>query len=400
MCQFRSRSVANLLSFLGVFLLRINVTFSEAMLKGGNRTAIENRTVRNLLVSLAGIGDFKAIKKYGRLVLTCEKFDMEAAKTAISRVFGIEYFSFSLSSEPKIKAITELVLANSVHLVGHKIKVDTKRADKGFSHTSQEVNAIVGKELVAKGCSVDLKNPEHVIFIDIMPDEALVYSEKIRCFGGLPVGASGKVLSLLSGGIDSPVSSLLMMKRGCNVDFLHFHNYPTNKEVLNSKMARLAKKIMEYSPVKQKFFIVPYTEFYKATMNIDQRLELVIFRRFILHLANKLARRYRYKGVVTGDSLGQVASQTAENLFATDEAANLPVYRPLISFNKQEIVDLAKKFGTFEVSIEPYKDCCSLVATKNPSTKVWLQAAKKIEEEIGIDKIVDRTLEQVEVLEI
>ena len=334
------------------------------------------------------------------MILHCEKFDRQKAADAISKVFGVDYFSFPFSCEPKVEKIQELILANSSSLIGRTIKVDTKRADKNFPLKSQELNAAIGKALVEKGCKVDLENPDQIIFIDILQDEALVYFEKIKCFGGLPVGASGKVLSLLSGGIDSPISSLLMMKRGCRVDFLHIHNFPTNKDAADSKIVRLAKKVNEYSPRGQKLFLIPYTEFYKATLNIDPKLELVIFRRFILHLANRLARRYRYKGIVTGDSLGQVASQTIDNLFATDEAAQPPVYRPLISFNKQEIVDLAMRVGTFSISIEPYKDCCSLVATKNPSTKVWIQDAKRIEQEIDIDKIVEKTLEQVEIVEI
>ncbi|MFH1520480.1 MAG: tRNA uracil 4-sulfurtransferase ThiI [Candidatus Micrarchaeota archaeon] len=383
-----------------MLILFISATFSEAILKGGNRRLIENRTIANLRSALLPHGNFDIRKKASRILISCDNLDREIVKYAILKVFGIDHISFPVSIPSNIKDIETSVLLNSHELIGHKIKVVTKRADKSFPMKSQEVSAYIGKVLVDKGCTVDLKNPEKTIFIDILPNETLIYFDKFKGFGGNPVGSSGKVLSLLSGGIDSPVSSLLMMKRGCNVDYLHIHQFPENKQVLDSKIIQILKKLREYSPAKFKLFIVPYTEFYKATLKINPKLELVIFRRFLFHLSNNLARKYRYKGVVTGDSLGQVASQTIDNLFTTDEAANLPVYRPLISFNKQEIIDLAMKIDTFSLSIESYKDCCSLVAHKNPNTKVWIQDAKNIEQEINIERIVEKTIEQIEIVEI
>ncbi|VVC03011.1 tRNA sulfurtransferase [Candidatus Bilamarchaeum dharawalense] len=384
---------------IGASLL-ISVTFSEAILKGANRYHIENLTIKNLLFGLTPFGKFKVQKKASRILLASDDFDREKVKSAALKVFGIDYISFPISVAPNIKEIENAVLENSSDLVGHTICVETKRSDKSFPMKSQEINAAVGAVLVKKGCKVDLENPEKIIYVDVIPGEVLICFDKFKGFGGMPVGSSGKVLSLLSGGIDSPVSSLLMMKRGCMVDLLHLHSFPSNNHAKKSKIIQLANRIREFSPVKQKLFLVPYEEFYKATLKIDSKIELVIFRRFILHLVNRLARKYKYKGAVTGDSLGQVASQTLDNLFATDEAAQLPVFRPLISFNKQEIVDLAKKVGTFEISIQPYKDCCSLVATKSPSTNVWLDDAKKVEKEIDMDSIVDKTIEQIEIVEI
>jgi thiamine biosynthesis protein ThiI len=278
--------------------------------------------------------------------------------------------------------------------------VETKRSDKTFPLKSQQINEKVGAALVKAGCTVDLENPERTIFIDVLESEALISFEKIKGPGGLPVGSSGRMISLLSGGIDSPVSSWLMMKRGCEVDFLHLHQFPDNKDVGKSKMVRILRTLREYSPKKLRMFAVPYTEFYKKTLSMEPRNELVVFRRFIIHLANRLAKEHGYHGIITGDSIGQVASQTAENLLATDEASQLPVYRPLIGFNKQEIVDLAMKIGTYEASIEPYKDCCSLVAHKSPCTRVPLCIAKRMEDEIRIDEVVERSLKQIEIIEI
>ena len=190
------------------------------------------------------------------------------------------------------------------------------------------------------------------------------------------------------------------MKRGCAVDFLHLHTWPENRAVLGTKIERLVRILRNYSPAPLKLICAPYSEFYKKTMSIDSRAELVLFRRFLFHLSNALSEKRGYQAVISGDSVGQVASQTIDNIFASDEASKIPVFRPLVGFNKQEIIDLAVKIGTYESSIEPYKDCCSLVAQKNPSTKVQLEKALRIEREMDIPAIVEKTLEQSEVFEI
>ncbi|NYZ73771.1 tRNA 4-thiouridine(8) synthase ThiI [Candidatus Micrarchaeota archaeon] len=379
----------------------ISISFSEVTTKGGNRRLFENQLVRNALASLAPLGSFRAQKRGGRILFSSEKEpDGDAVKRALTRTFGIDSITISIPAKPDIKDIESVVLANSADLIKHSIRVEAKRSDKGFPLTSQQINEQVGAALVKAGCTVDLENPEKTIFIDVLESEVLISFERIKGPGGLPVGSSGKMISLLSGGIDSPVSSWLMMKRGCEVDFLHLHQFPENKDVGKSKMVRILRTLREYSPKKLRMFAVPYTEFYKKTLSMEPRNELVVFRRFIIHLANRLAKEHGYHGIITGDSIGQVASQTAENLLATDEASQLPVYRPLIGFNKQEIVDLAMKIGTFDISIEPYKDCCSLVAHKSPCTRVPLHIAKKMEDEIRIDEVVEKSLKDMEIIEI
>lgn len=379
----------------------VSISFSEVTIKGCNRRLFENLLVRNVLASLAPLGQFKALRRGGMILLSSEKAtDAEAVKSALARTFGIDGIAMSMAAKPDINDIERAVLANSSPLINHSIKVETKRADKTFPLKSQQINERIGAALVKLGCTVDLENPEKTVFISVLDNEALISLDKVRGPGGLPVGSSGRMVSLLSGGIDSPVSSWLMMKRGCAVDFLHLHQFPSNKDAEKSKMMGIMRVLRQYSPKPLRMFIAPYTEFYKKTMAMDPRNELVVFRRFLLHLSNRLAKEEGYKGVMTGDSIGQVASQTAENLFATDEASSIPVYRPLIGFNKQEIIDLAVKIGTYDISIEPYKDCCSLVANTRPCTKVPLHIAKKMEEEINIADVVDRTMKQVEVLEI
>jgi thiamine biosynthesis protein ThiI len=375
----------------------LNIHFSEIILKGRNRGSFERLLLQNISSSMAHLGKFDIVKKEGRILISAE--DEGAARLALMKTFGIDSVSLSVQAKPDMDDIESVVLSHSKHLAGKKIKVETKRAYKKFPFTSPHVNVVVGKALVDAGCTVDLESPDETIFVEILSDRALVSFERHKGLGGLPVGASGKVLSLLSGGIDSPVSSWLMMKRGCTVDFLHMHSFAANKDIHDSKIAEIIKSIRQYSPARMRLFVAPYSEFYKKSISLDPKSELVVFRRFLLRLASRLARKHDYKGMVTGDSIGQVASQTLDNIFATDEASSIPVLRPLVAFNKQEIVDLAVRIGTYKSSIGPYKDCCSLVAHKSPSTGVRLETAKRIEQEMGIEEIVEKTLEQCDVLE-
>ena len=375
----------------------ISIHFSEIILKGRNRSFFERLLLKNISSSLAHTGRFDITKKEGRILISGEAED--AAKAVLMKTFGVDSVSLSIPVKPDVEDITSAVLSHSGRLVGKAIKVETKRVDKRFPLTSPRVNEIVGRALVDSGCRVDLENPEETVFIEILSDQALISFERHKGLRGLPVGSSGKVLSLLSGGIDSPVSSWLMMKRGCTVDLLHVHSFAANKDIHDSKIIGIIKTIQQYSPKKLRLFVVPYSEFYKKSLSLNPRSELVVFRRFLLHLANELAQKHGHKGIVTGDSIGQVASQTLDNIYATNEASQIPVFRPLVAFNKQEIVDLAIKIGTYDTSIEPYKDCCSLVAHKNPSTQVRLETAKKIEQEINIEDIVEKTLGLCDVLE-
>jgi thiamine biosynthesis protein ThiI len=378
--------------------LLISVACSEITIKGGNRRRFENLLIRNMRLALSGCGPLSIERASGRMILSSDSGENEKARSAIMRTFGVDLVSFPASCEPEIGRIREAALALMGRLRGKAIRVDTKRSDKRFPMTSQEVNRLVGKDLVDGGCTVDLDHPDETVHIEILQKRALVYLDRLRGPGGLPLGSSGKVLSLLSGGIDSPVSSWLMMKRGCVTDLLHVHQ--PGLRPADSKIYRLVKSLRDYSPLPMRLFSVPYTEFYKKSLAADARSELVLFRRFLFRLGCRIASANKLKGLVTGDSVGQVASQTLDNIMVSDEAASLPVFRPLAGFNKQEIVDLAIRIGTYKTSIEPYKDCCSLVAHKNPMISVPLSLVKKTEEELDMDSIVERSIGQMEISEI
>jgi len=373
--------------------LLVSIVSSEIVIKGGNRRSFETLLISNISSALGKPSDLKVRRSPGRILLSSDSLtDHVFVRDSLTNTFGIDYVSFPIEAKPDIGSIRDAAIRCCGNLAGKKIRVDTKRSDKSFPLKSPEVNRIVGKAFVEAGCGVDLDNPDATITIEILPGRALIQTGRHKGFGGLPVGSSGRVLSLLSGGIDSPVSSWMLMRRGCTVDFLHVHSSPSNSDVLSSKMARILSCIRGYSPKPVRLFIAPYAEFYKKSMSLDPRIELVVFRRFLLRLADSLAKEGGHMGVVTGDSVGQVASQTLDNLFATDDASSLPVFRPLCGMNKQEIIDIAERIGTYRASIEPYKDCCSLVAQKRPSTRVGREAAQEAEAALGMDEMVRKTI--------
>ncbi len=373
-----------------------NIHFGEIALKGKNRRIFVQKLIDNIK-STTGSKKIKSIQ--GRLLLYPEKKDSEAIAKALEKTFGIEWFSESFYTGNSLEELSKVIIKRCKDLKESIIKLETKRSDKTYPLTSPEINQKVGLALEKAGFKIDIKNPQKIIYIEILKGSAIISIDKKRGLGGLPVGSSGRVLSLLSGGIDSPVASWLMMKRGCTVDFLHLHAFPTNEKVMESKIIRLVKKLKEYHPQKIKLFLVPYGAFYEKSFEINPRNELVVFRRFILHIANILAEKNGYLGFVMGDSIGQVASQTIENLYTTSKAADYPIYRPLIGYDKKEIINLAEKVGTYKISIEKYKDCCSLVAEKHPSTRVKLETARIIEKNIQIEDIVNKAMRNMSIVE-
>jgi thiamine biosynthesis protein ThiI len=326
--------------------LVVSVNFGEIALKGGNRSDFEVALVENIMATV-GQSISKILRSEGRILIY--PTDTEKVLQGLALVSGIAWYAPAFVLERDIDQIKSFVLANSDKLKGSSIKVDTSRSDKSFPMISPDINREIGLALEERGHIIDLKHPEKKIYVQILTKSAFVFFEKYTGLGGLPVGTSGKVLSLLSGGIDSPVSSWLMMRRGCSVDFLHVHAAANDEEVKKSKIPKVIELLKKYHPKKCRLFIATYSEFYKKSISMNPKSELVVFRR---------------------------------------------------TYDKQEVINLAKKIGTYSLSIEEYKDCCSLVSMKHPSTKVKLDVAKMIEDQIGIEKIVEKTLEKIEVLEI
>ena len=369
----------------------ILVHYGELALKGKNRRIFENRLIENIKKVCGG-----RIKRLeGRVVV--ESSNPEYLK----HVFGISWFAQSYRSDKDLDSLG-MILAEKIRdrIKGAKtFGVFVKRADKTFPYTSVEVADKLGSEIASMyKLKVNLKNPELPVYVEIA-DEAFVYFEKIKGLGGLPVGISGKVLSLLSGGIDSPVASYLMMKRGCQVHYIHFHTFPANERVLETKIKEILEVLNRYG-FESRIYLVPYHPFQVAMLDkqLASGYELVIFRRFMVRVAEKIAEANNYLALVTGDSLGQVASQTLENLKTLIMGVSSPILQPLISFDKDQIITVARKIGSYDLSIKPYKDCCSLI-TKSPRTKSRVEHIRNLERRLDINNVVAKTLELVDVYE-
>lgn len=375
----------------------ITIHYNEIALKGNNRNEFIAQLVRNIKTALKN-EKYKSIeKKESRvLILLDEESDETHILEKLKTVFGIDWFALAITCNADMEQIKEIVSKGAEKYAGKTVKVDAKRSDKSFTLKSMEINKEVGAVLHHSGFRIDVNNPQVMVRIEIMKEQANIIFERIEGLGGLPVGSAGKVLCLLSGGIDSPVAAWLMAKRGCTVDFLHVHPFSNNEQVKESKIPKIVHRLEGYFQNKSKLFILSHDAFYKKTFGINTRSELVLFRRFILKVANTLAKKHGYLGVVTGDNLAQVASQTLENMLATNEASELPVYRPVLTYDKDEIINLARKIGSYELSIEEYKDCCSLVARKDPSTKTKIEEVKRLESEIDIEKVVGEAMNEVE----
>ncbi len=346
--------------------------FSEIILKGRNRSFFQEQLLKN--VNLVTSGEI-----YGSWLLSKGPLDR------LQKIPGIDYI-YEIEELPlDLEILKERLLERNYN---GTIKLEVKRDNKNFPKNSLEIAKEVGSYLSERGVSVDLKNPDQRIYVEILKDRIWVAFNRFKGPGGLPVGSSGKVLSLLSGGIDSPVASWLIMKRGCEVDYLHVHSTENI-----DKIKRTVEHLKQYHIRSSKLFAVPYDEFYKHSLNMPPKYELILFRRFIIKLANKLAEKHG--AIITGDSLGQVASQTLENIAVTTEASTLPILRPLITYNKNEIIKLSKELGLYNLSIEKYKDCCSLVSQKRPNTRANLEKVLNLEKELNIDGVIERTLENV-----
>lgn len=376
------------------------VHYGEIGTKGANRPIFENTLVENIKRALKN-ETIDVLRLRGRVLVKLKpNIDSEKIKQALGKVFGIAWFALAYESEQDIDLMVKEILKR---LAEHSIKaksfmVQTKRADKSFPYTSFEVNKIIGARILENtGMSVNLENPDLTVFIELASGKAYLYFEKVRGLGGLPVGVSGRVLSLLSGGLDSPVAAWLMMKRGCHVDFLHLHALRDAQEVRGSKVFEIFRHLSSFCK-DSKLFVAPFYKFLEKALNAPMKLELVLFRKFMLKLAEVLAKREGYLGMVTGDSIGQVASQTLRNIWSAQRGLDLPVYRPLLTYDKEEIIRLAKHIGTYELSLKEYKDCCSII-TRHPETSSKPEIVQGVWDKLGLEDVVMETLSLIESLE-
>ncbi|OGQ49427.1 MAG: tRNA 4-thiouridine(8) synthase ThiI [Deltaproteobacteria bacterium RIFCSPLOWO2_02_56_12] len=376
----------------------ILVRYHEIALKKGNRPYFVELLKRNLVSAVKDLG-FKEIRSLpGRLLMLFgEQADEEKIGRRIERVFGVANFSFVERTSLDLEALKSGILEALDGRRFSSFRIDAKRGDKGFPLTSPEINRKIGAAVKeTTGARVDLKNAECTISIEILPRDAFFGFDKIAGPGGLPVGASGRAVSLISGGIDSPVASYRMMQRGCRLIFVHFHSAPYLDKSSQEKVRELVKLLTRHQ-FASRLYLVPFGEIQRQIVAAVMRpLRVVLYRRMMMRIAEAIAKKEKASALVTGESLAQVASQTLENLAVIEKAATLPILRPLVGMDKQEIIDQARRIGTFETSCIPDQDCCQLFVPRHPATKARLADVEEAESRLDLAGLIQLGVERAE----
>lgn len=385
------------------------VKYAEIGIKGKNRYVFEDALCDRLAEKLAKVADgFTVEREQGRLKVMCpDEYDFDEAVAQMKTVFGV----WEICPAVVIEDATWDNLTGRVgDYVGQRygneeitFKVEARRSDKSYPMQSPEIACEMGGYLLDRfdNLKVDVHNPKVKLYVEIR-NMAYVYSESIKGLGGMPLGANGHAMLLLSGGIDSPVAGYMVAKRGVIIDAVYFHAPPYTSERAKQKVVDLAKLISVYTG-HIRLHVVNFTDVQLAIIDKCPREELtIIMRRYMMRIAEHFAEELKCQALITGESIGQVASQTPQSLLCTNAVCRLPVYRPLIAFDKQDIVDIAEKINTYETSIEPYEDCCTIFVAKHPVTKPYLNIIERSERRLEgvIEELVQKAIETVEIIEI
>jgi len=381
--------------------------YAEVGLKLGNRRFFENWLRQNIKAALNRTipnKKFTVQRLYGRIMIELDDdpiINQEEITQALSNTFGLAYFAFAKYVAQEIKGIREMALAALQDKEFDTFKIKTRRPDQQFLFTAQQVNEDVGAFILSKmDKTVQLKDPDITCYIDIVQGAVYIYTEKIPGPGGLPTGANGKVVGLLSGGIDSPVASILAMKRGAAVTFVHFHSVPLTTEESIEKVKQITTVLSHYQS-RIHLYLVALTPIQKEIMvKTKEKYRIILYRRFMFRIAEIIAHKEKARALVTGESLGQVASQTLDNIAVIEAVNSMPILRPLIGLDKLEIINLAKDYGTYDISILPDQDCCSLFLPKSPATKAKKQFIEAEEENLAVDNLVQDAIDSIEIIKI
>ena len=375
-----------------------SIHYAEVGLKGKNRVFFEKRLANNIKLSLQGTGYAEVERLHDRLLVHLgQHANIAEIKERLRQVMGIAYFELSCRTENNIAAIKEAALRQIRDVSYESLKVETRRTDKTFPLTSPEVSAEVGGYLVREtGTRADMHNPDLICWIKITHNAAYISTEKIQGIGGLPVGVSGKVLVMLSGGIDSPVAAWQMIKRGAKAVFIHFYSYPYTDKASLEKVIEIAQ-ILAVSNYRSTIYLVPFADLQQTIVTATPApFRVLLYRRMMTRIAQRVATLVDAEALVTGESLAQVASQTLTNLRTIEAIAEIPILRPLIGEDKAEIITKAQRIGTFDVSIRPHQDCCSLFVPKHPATRASLNDLEHAESGLAIDTLVEDALNNLE----
>ena len=378
----------------------------EVVLKGLNRHSFETKLMSNIRRRTQKFGKFKIYSRQSTIYVepVGEDCDLAGAYAACKQVFGLIAITKAVPCEKSKEAILETAKA---YLGGElqkakSFKVETKRADKSFPMGSIEISQWVGGMLhdAFPHLKVDVHAPELTVYVEVREDAAYVHAPAEPAAGGLPLGMGGSALSLLSGGIDSPVSSYMMAKRGVVLEMLHFAAPPYTSDLARQKVLQLAQELTAWCG-RMSVHIVPLTEIQEQIRKqCPEEYFTLITRRFMMRIADRLAKEFDCRALVTGENLGQVASQTMEALRVSEDVTDLPVLRPLIGMDKEEIVRIARHIGTFDTSILPYEDCCTVFTPRHPKTKPHVEEVREIESVLDTEGLVSRAMEQREVVKV
>ncbi len=370
----------------------IVVHYQEIALKGKNRPWFLGRLVRNLKRALSDLDVIAVRVLMGRIEIQLGPgASREAAGERVRRTFGIANYSYARRTALDLDVIAAAILADLRDRTCSSFRVSVRRADKRFPMTSPQVEREVGGRIKeARGWKVDLDHAELTIHVELLTTEAFYFFGKERGAGGLPTGTAGRVTCLLSGGIDSPVAAHRMMKRGCAAGFVHFHSYPILSRASIEKARELVRLLTTWQQ-RSRLYLVAFGDIQQqVVLAVPGPMRVIVYRRLMLRIAEKIARARGALGLVTGDVVGQVASQTLENLQVIGSVATLPLFRPLIGMDKEEIMDEARRLGSYAISIIPDQDCCTLFTPRNPLTRGRLHLVEAAERALPIDEIVEK----------
>jgi thiamine biosynthesis protein ThiI len=379
----------------------IVVHYQELALKGKNRPWFISRLVRNLRHAVADLDVASVRALMGRIeIVLGPAASPDEVGDRVRRVFGIANFSYARRTALDLDVITAAILTDLGDRTCDSFRVSVRRADKRFPLTSPQVEREVGGRIkTARGWRVDLEHPELVVHVELLTNEAFYFFGKERGAGGLPTGTAGRVACLLSGGIDSPVAAHRMMKRGCAVTFVHFHSYPILSRASQEKARELARLLTRWQQ-HSRLYLVAFGDIQQqVVLAVPGPMRVVVYRRLMLRIAERIAGVRHAQALVTGDVVGQVASQTLENLAVTGAVATLPLFRPLIGMDKDEITAEAMKIGTYPISIIPDQDCCTLFTPRNPQTRARLADIEAAEQVLPMDELVERAVREAAVEE-
>ena len=380
------------------------VSFGELFLKGKNRGKFEQKLIEQIKYALKEFNHVSVYKDSGKVyVETKNEEDMDKIVEKVRKIFGISNISPSVKTSKDVDIIIEKTIELFRYLLSKEdiktFKIKTKRSDKEFPLKSMDFSALVGGKILENFSfvKVDVHTPDVEVYIDIKKC-CYISSERIKTLGGLPLGSNGRALLLLSGGIDSPVAGYMIAKRGVEIDALYFHTYPFTSERANEKVIKLKQKLEEYCG-KIKLYSVNMLEIHKAIREFCKEEETTILaRRFMMRIAEKIALENKIDMLITGESLGQVASQTMKSMAVIEDAINMPILKPLVGLDKSEIIEIAREIGTYETSILPYDDCCSVFAPQHPLINPKLESIKRSESNLNVEELIEKVLLTLEIL--